>query len=145
MPQKRGCVYMPCCKKEESRPEGEMHPSWAAAMDSLQDYLCWVDEVVLPVAFQWIEEHKPEVYANVSDALKDDVGVVIAAAFGLVKELPVYKEGREKCREHEKAVKAGTVNQFSMNPVWAGITKEIRSGTRKAFAEQSQVLDGTIP
>jgi hypothetical protein len=136
---------MPCCRKEERRAAGEMHPSWAAAMDSLQDYLCWVDEVVLPIAFQWIEEHKPEVYAKVPDELKDDVGVVIAAAFGLVKELPAYKQGREKCREHEEAVKAGTVDTSSMNPVWADITEKIRSGTREAFAEQSQVLDGTIP
>ncbi|HEY1808144.1 MAG TPA: hypothetical protein VGG42_06245 [Acidobacteriaceae bacterium] len=122
-----------------------MHPSWAAAMDSLQDYLCWVDEVVLPIAFQWIEEHKPEVYANVPEELKDDVGVAIAAAFGLVNELPVYKQGREKCRGHEEAMKAGNLDTSSMNPVWAGITQKIRRGTREAFAEQSQVLDGTIP
>jgi hypothetical protein len=144
-PTKRGCVYMPCCCKVERRPEGELHPSWAAAMDSLQDYLCWVDEVVLPIAFQWIEEHKPEVYAHVPGNLKDDVGVVIAAAFAQVKELPVYKQGREKCREHDHARKAGTMDQSPVNPVWAGITKKIRSGTREAFAEQSQLLDGTIP
>jgi len=133
---------MPCCKKEERRRDGEMHPSWAAAMDSLQDYLCWVDEVVLPIAFQWIEEHKPEVYAHVPEDLKDDVGVVIAAAFGLVKELPAYQRGREKCKEHHEA---GTPDSPGMNPVWTGITKKIRSCTREAFAEQSQVLDGTIP
>ncbi|HVT97426.1 MAG TPA: hypothetical protein VHE33_07945 [Acidobacteriaceae bacterium] len=114
-------------------------------MDSLQDYLCWVDEVVLPIAFQWIEEHKPEVYANVPDELKDDVGVAVAAAFGLVKDLPVYKQGRERCKAHDWAEKAGTVEKSSMNPVWAGITRKIRRGTREAFAEQSQVLDGTIP
>lgn len=145
-PQKKGCIYMPCCRrKEERHPEGEQHPSWAAAMDSLQDYLRWVDEVVLPIAFQWIEEHKPEVYANVPDDLKDDVGVVIAAAFGLVKDLPIYKQGREKCREHDAAVKAGAADSSGMNPVWAGITKKIRTSTRQAFAEQSPVLDGTIP
>lgn len=136
---------MPCCKKEEGRPEGELHPSWAAAMDSLQDYLCWVDEVVLPIAFQWIEEHKPEVYEKVPEALKDDVGVVIAAAFGIVKELPVYRQGREKCKALGEIETAGTVESGSMNPVWASITKKIRSGTREAFAEHSQVLDGTIP
>ena len=145
-PQKKGCVYMPCCcRKQERRPDGEMHPSWAAAMDSLQDYLCWVDEVVMPIAFQWIEEHKPEVYATVPGDLKDDVGVVVAAAFGLVKELPVYKEGRKKCKAHEEAVKAGTADASNVNPVWAGITSRIRSGTREAFAERSQLLDGTIP
>ena len=142
-PQKRGCVYLPCCKKEAPRPGGELHPSLGAAMDSLQDYMCWVDAVVLPIAFQWIEENKTEVYANIPEELKDDVGVVIAAAFKLVKELPVYKQGREKCKSHEEAVKAGTADMSNVNPVWAGITQKIRSGTREAFAEQSQILDGT--
>lgn len=118
-----------------------MHPSWATAMDSLQDYLCWVDDVVLPIAFQWIEEHKPEVYAHVPDDLKDDVGVAIAAAFGLVRELPVYTLGQEKC----KAMSAGTIESSGSNHVWAGITKKIRSATQEAFAGQSQLLDGTIP
>lgn len=136
---------MPCCKKEEPHPDGEMHPSWAAAMDSLQDYLCWVDGVVLPIAFQWIEEHKPEVYATVPDELKDDVGVVIAAAFGLVKELPVYKQGREKCKDHDQSTKTGSSDPSPVNPVWAGITQKIRTDTREAFDEQAQLLDGTIP
>jgi hypothetical protein len=122
-----------------------MHPSWATAMDSLQDYLCWVDTVVLPIAFQWIEEHKPEVYAKVPDELKDDVGVVIAAAYGLVKELPLYEQGREKCKTHHHAAQAGGVDTSGTNPVWAGITSKIRTATQEAFAEQAPLLDGTIP
>ena len=94
---KKDCVYCPPPPHRPKPPCGprdwEMHPSWIAGMEALNAYGDWVSSFVLPIAFQWIEEHKPEVYASVPEHLKDDVGVVIAAAFRLVKELPVYKEG----------------------------------------------------
>jgi len=62
----------------------------------------------MPIAFQWIEEHKNEVYAHVEDHLKDDVGVVIAAAFQLIKGLGAYQKGLVKYEEYERAVKDGT-------------------------------------
>src|SRR5580658_5603895 len=97
---KVNCDYCPPCHHKPPSCEGkrdwEMHPSWIAGMESLNAYSDWVSSVVLPIAFQWIEEHKPEVYAAVPPDLKDDVGVAIAAAFKLVSELPAYKKGREK-------------------------------------------------
>jgi hypothetical protein len=113
-------------------------------MEALNSYGDWVSSVVLPIAFQWIEEHKSEVYASVPEDLKDDVGVVIAAAFRLVKELPAYKNGMEKSAAYEADVASGTHDSSKTNPVWAGIAKKIRANTEEAFAEQSSLL-GDVP
>jgi shikimate kinase len=121
-----------------------MHPSWIVGMEALNGYSDWVSSVVLPVAFQWIEEHKAEVYATVPEELRDDVGVVLAAAFKLVKELPAYKNGLRKSAAYEKAVADGTWDASKTNPVWTGLVKKIRAETEEAFAEQSSLL-GDIP
>lgn len=148
-PRKESCRYLPCCCKKcragSERPDWEMHPSWSAGIEALERYQCWVEEVVLPIAFQWIEEHKQEVYASVPGEFYDDVGVVIAAAFALVKELPPYIEGREKCKSYEAALKAGTLDSSRLNPVWTAITQRIRASTGEAFAEHSAHLGDTAP
>jgi hypothetical protein len=140
---KMECNY--CLPPQQPKPslhEGprdwEMHPSWIAGMEALNAYSDWVSSVVLPIAFQWIEEHKPEVYAAVPEDLKDDVGVAIAAAFKLVKELPAHKKGLEKCEAYEAVVAAGDVSKI--NPVWTSIVKKVRTGTEEAFAEQASLL-----
>jgi len=122
-----------------------MHPSWTAGVEALEDFNHWVNAVLLPIAFQWIEEHKPEVYANVPDELRDDVGVAIAAAFNLVKELPLYKQGRELRDTYEAARADGTWDSSKTNPVWSGIAKTVRAQTEQAFAEHSDHLGDTIP
>ena len=109
-------------------------------MEALNAYGDWVSSFVLPIAFQWIEEHKPEVYAAVPGDLKDDVGVVIAAAFRLVKELPAYKDGMEKRTPYEAEIASGTFDPSKTNPVWTGLVKKIRTETEEAFAEQAPLL-----
>jgi hypothetical protein len=113
-------------------------------MEALHAYGDWVSSLVLPIAFQWIEEHKEEVYASVPEELKDDVGVVIAAAFRLVKELPVYKSGVEKRAVLDAEVASGTFDSSKTNPVWTGIVKKVRTCTEKAFTEQSS-LQADVP
>jgi len=117
-----------------------MHPSWIAGMEALNAYGDWVSSFVLPIAFQWIEEHKPEVYASVPEELKDDVGVVIAAAFRLVRELPVYQSGIEKSAAYEAEVASGTFDPSTTNPVWTGIVRKVRTSTEEVFAEQASLL-----
>ncbi len=138
---KRLCEYCPPPRHKPPVPGGprdwEMHPSWIAGMEALNAYGDWVSSFVLPIAFQWIEEHKPEVYATVPDELRDDVGVVIAAAFRLVKELPVYKSGMERGAALEAD---GTYDPATTNPVWTGIVRKVRSSTEEAFAEQASLL-----
>ena len=137
------CEYCPTHHHKPPFPNSrdwEMHPSWIAGMESLNAYGDWVSSVVLPIVFQWIEEHKSEVYASVPEELKDDVGVVIAAAFKLVKELPAYKSGMEKSAEYEASVANGTYDASKTNPVWTGIVKKARASTEEAFAERSSLL-----
>jgi hypothetical protein len=117
-----------------------MHPSWIAGMEALNAYGDWVSSLVLPIAFQWIEEHKSEVYASVPEDLKDDVGVVIAAAFKLIKELPAYKSGVESSAAYEADVIRGTHDSSKTNPVWTGIVRKVRTDTEEAFAEQASLL-----
>ena len=124
----------------EGQRDWEMHPSWIAGVEALNAYSDWVSSVVLPIAFQWIEEHKPEVYSTVPEELKDDVGVVLAAAFRLVKELPAYNKGIEKGADYEDALADGTWDSSKTNPIWTGITKKVRTETEKAFAEQDSLL-----
>ncbi len=122
----------------------EAHPSWIAGMEALNAYGDWVSSVVMPIAFQWVEEHKDEVYATVPEELRDDVGVVLAAAFRLVKELPVYKSGLRKSAEYDAAVADGTFDPSTTNPVWTGIVRKVRAETDEAFAEQASLL-GDVP
>ena len=138
------CSCCPPTHRRHHPGDWETHPSWIAGMEALDAYGDWVSSVVLPIAFQWIEEHKAEVYASVPDDLRDDVGVVMAAAFRLVEELPAYKKGLEKSAEYDAALAAGTLDTSKLNPVWTGITKKIRTETEKAFSEQSPLL-GNAP
>ncbi len=143
---KRNCVY---CPPPSHKPpvhgsrDWETHPSWITGMEALNAYSDWVSSLVLPVAFQWIEEHKAEVYASIPEELKDDVGVVIAAAFRLVKELPVYKDGIERGAAQEAEVAGGAHDSSRINPVWTGITRKVRAETQEAFAEQAPLLGDT--
>jgi hypothetical protein len=119
------------------------HPSWTAGIAALDAYNRWVAEVVMPIAFQWIEEHKTEVYARVPKDMKDDVGVVIAAAFELVKGLGAYQKGLVKHEEYEKAVKDGTWDPANINPVWTSIAGEVREATAEIYEDYKDVLGDT--
>jgi hypothetical protein len=143
------CDY--CAPRHHHKPivpggprDWETHPSWIAGMEALNAYGDWVSSVVMPIAFQWIEEHKSEVYASVPEVLKDDVGVVMAAAFRLVKELPAYRIELEKSALYDEELASGTLHPSKLNPVWTGITKKIRTETKEAFKEQSSLL-GDVP
>jgi hypothetical protein len=112
-------------------------------MEGLNAYHHWVNSVVLPIAFQWIEEHKPEVYADVPEEMRDDIGVAIAAAFKLVKELSAYKTGTER-RAAYMASGEVTWDPATINPVWTRITKKVRAQTEETFAEETPLLGETI-
>jgi hypothetical protein len=136
------CDYCPPPERKTSPLEGsrdwEMHPSWIAGVEALNAYSDWVSSVVLPIAFQWIDEHRPEVYATVHEDVRDDVGTVLAAAFKLVKELPAYKNGMEKRAAYEAAVANGDTSKI--NPVWTSVVKKVRTSTEDAFAERASLL-----
>jgi hypothetical protein len=141
---KTNCYWLvhepPGSALKQTHRDWSAHPSWVGAIESLDDYHRWVNQVVMPVAFQWIEEHKEEVYSSVKPAEKDDVGVVIASAFKLVKKMPAYKIGLKKAKPFNKALKDGTLNSKTLNPVWTKIVRKVRTATKKAFAEETPPL-----
>jgi hypothetical protein len=139
---KTDCHYAPTRSGEpcKSPQIHEAHPSWIAGIDALSAYGDWVSSILLPIAFQWIEEHKPEVYATIPEEYRDDIGVVTAAAFKLVEQLPACQIGRQKSVAYEAAQAAGTWNSSKTNPVWTSIAEKIRDETSKAFAEKSALI-----
>ena len=141
---KRNCVYCPPHHPRPPAPgaprDWEMHPSWIAGMESLNAYSDWVSSFVLPIAFQWIEEHKSDVYASIPDNLKDDVGVVIAAAFRLVKELPAYQSQLDASAAYDADSASETFDSSSTNPIWTGIVATVRASTEAAFADQAPLI-----
>jgi hypothetical protein len=121
-----------------------MHPSWIAGIEGLDAYNSWVCEVLMPIAFQWIEEHKRAVYDNVPDELQDDVGVVIASAFEIVKTLDSYNNGLKKAKEFDEALENEKLDLQTINPVWTDIVGNVRENTKKSFNAKADVLKDTI-
>jgi hypothetical protein len=118
----------------------EVHPSWKIAMCSLDAYSHWVSEVVVPIAFEWIEEHKKEVYANIPPKYQEDVGVVMSAAFELVSKGANYTRGLEYGKQIEEEQKTGAFDSTQFNPVWTDIAKQIHHDVEQAFAKYKDVL-----
>ena len=107
------------------------HPSLYTAMEHLMIYERWVTDVVLPIAFEWIEANKAAVYKNIPEDLQDDVGIVVASAYEIVKTLP-------KCVKKEV--------QRAQNPVWTDMAAAIHNGTLQAFgAARPEFERGTQP
>jgi hypothetical protein len=127
----------------------EDHPSWITGIQALEEFHGWVARVVLPIAFQWIEENYKEVYAKVDklksdEDLKDDVGVVIAAAYELVKQRKAFEKGQEASKKFEEDQKHDRLDTQTLNPVWARITQEVRRATKEAFDAEKKYLDDTV-
>ena len=125
-------------------PPWEGHPSWMIGLEELTAYHRWVNDVVMPIAFQWIEENYDEVYASVDPTYKDDVGAVLASAFDLVKALPNYADGLAATDQYEEDVKNGTLDPSTLNPAWTKIVDKVRKCRHHAFEEQAGVLKDTI-
>ena len=140
--------YLPCQPHQYSlkgvHPDWETHPSFITGIEALNAYHFWVAEVVLPIAFQWIYENKPKVYKSVPKEHYGDVGVVFAAAFEVIKDLPEYKNGLVAFEKYKKALADGSWDSSQINPVWSGVTKKVRKATKKSFDAESASLKDSI-
>ena len=118
------------------------HPSFLMGVEALNDFHDWVARVVLPIAFQWIEENYDAVYEQIDPDKRDDVGVVIAAAYQLIQNPAALQTllGQPK-----QSRSGAPPDDLTLNPIWAKITKKVRKATREAFEEQRPYLDDTIP
>ena len=106
----------------------DQHPSLYAAIEELMIYERWVSEVVLRIAFRWIDENTPKVYNGIPDDLKDDIGVVINAAFNAVmKEPPIPGDG--------------ILREF--NPTWVNITEGLQKARWDVFAAKGKLVEDT--
>lgn len=118
----------------------DQHPSFTLALDALNMYERWVSRVVLPIAFEWIGEH-PEICDGIPDSSKDDIGVVIAAAFEKVQRCPHYLAGQQACSNF-KSGKLKAVRPI--NPVWDRISQGLSAETRRVYQAESKFLINTI-
>ena len=152
MPYKVCCTYVPPPPPPPFRPgpPGENHPSFTLALQALNDYERWVSATVLPIAFAWIEDHKDEVYKSIRYEHRDDVAVVIAAAFELVRKTPAYIRGvqiREAGNDPEK-IKLICLNLGELlverNPVWTAIETQNSLNVKSDWDRFRRVLDDTI-
>lgn len=136
---KQGCTWVPKqapnFRLRNSHPDWEMHPNWTAALKHLDSYNLWICEVVMPIAFQWIEEHKEEVYSEIEPANVDDVGVVIAHAFAIVQKTPAYQRGLETFGKFENAITDNKLDLNRTNPVWQDMAKHF-AGCADAIASK---------
>jgi hypothetical protein len=122
----------------KAHPTWEMHPDWIQALRNLDTYNQWVCEIVMPIVFQWIEEHKAEVYENIPIELRDDMGVVIENAFQMVKNGDLYKRGLRKAEAYEEEVQKQKIDTKKINPLWQNMSQaldEARENARKKFTE----------
>ena len=106
------------------------HPSLYGAMEDLMLYERWVSRVVLPIAFRWIAEHEDEVYGQIPEnGLRDDIGIVIAAAFEAVTVA------------NRLNPKGGDgVTSRPHNPSWVKIAKQLRKDKYNAFTSEPELL-----
>jgi hypothetical protein len=117
------------------------HPGLNLALDGLSAYANWVSRVVMPIVFQWVDEHKSEVYEKVPRPLFDDVGVVVAAAFDIVKQKNAYKGGKEAFAEFQEELAADTWHAEKVNPTWTEISRNLRTEVRGALERASKPLE----
>jgi len=147
------CPIIPCREREcdYTIPEWADHPSWITGLEALEHFHWWVATVVLPIAFEWIEEEQN--YKEVYDLVEkrsggtqnhDDVGVVIAAAFELIqrKGLEGYKKSLKRIEEMRKEKPEG-FDSSKINPIWTQITRNVRAITADIFRAHHDTLDGT--
>lgn len=125
-------------------PSWEMQPDYIQAVRSLDAFNLWVCEVVLPIAFQWIEEHKKDVYSNIPEQHVDDVGVVINQAFELIKALPAYQEGLALAQDYEKRVTDGPHDPSAKNPVWKSMCDAMEQSNKAIKASYIGQLGETL-
>lgn len=128
---KRNCHQVPRQPKQfrlsGTHPDWEMHPDWILGIEHLDAYNHWVCEIVLPIAFQWIEEHKTEVYENIPEDVKDDLGLVISKAFDIVVNLESYQKGLEEFGKYQTELDNMTFDPSTTNPIWSSLINELRA------------------
>jgi hypothetical protein len=148
---KTNCRYL--C--EGSRPittpptteDWAQHPALNMAMDGIAMYANWVSRVVMPIVFDWVDDHTQEMREKMgvrsTDLLPDDVDAVVKAAFEIVKGKRAYAEGRVAFEQFQLAIASRTWTSTNINPKWTRISERMREEIRETLIEESRPLAGT--
>lgn len=129
-----------------THPVWEMHPDWIQALRNLDTYNQWVCEILMPIVFQWIEEHKDEVYRNISRESDqyDDMGVIIERAFQIVREQKSYKDGVQKSDDYHRELEKKTLSTGKLNPVWQAMSNALDKARTEVRSRFKEVLPNSI-
>jgi hypothetical protein len=123
----------------------EDHPALKTAFDCLNIYAFWVSQRVIPIAFQWISEHKHEILDPLTEAQKADVGVVIEAAFEKVRLEPQYKKGLDNAQFIATQKQQNIFNSARYNPAWTRVADGIEENVKAAFkTDLKQLVEDVV-
>lgn len=105
--------YVPRTGQEEGDLEYSnlKHPDLLTLMRSLDRFESWVNDRLLIIASKWIDEHREEVTAGMSEADMNDMGVAIEAAYQLIE-----KSGW--LAERKKDAETAVVSDTTHNVTW---------------------------
>jgi hypothetical protein len=98
------------------------HPNLLLALKSLAQYVDWVDNVVLPVASRWIEEHRDEVTKGMTADEMNDIGAAMDKAFEIVSASDWYKA---QARIGENFDVEAAMRENRVNPIWNKKTAQL--------------------
>ncbi len=147
---KTGCRYVCEGSREPTTvPTTEdwaQHPGLNLAMDGIAMYATWVSRTVMPIVFQWVDEHKPEMREKMgvdpTAPLPDDVEAVVQAAFEIIKGRDAYIRGKAAFEEYQTAMATRSWDPTGINPHWTRVSRMMREQVREALHEASRPLTG---
>ena len=107
------------------------HPDLLATLANLARYVDYVETVLTPIASKWIDEHRDEVIAGMSDAEKNDMGSAMAKAISIVQSSDWYKTQVERGKnfDYQEALKEGRAN-----PTWIQKSEAFKDFLQKGEA-----------
>jgi hypothetical protein len=129
---------------ENAHPSWEMHPDFVQALKSLDSYNLWICEVVMPIVFQWVQEHYEEVYKDIPTDQRDDVGVVIARAFSIVQKLSYYNHGVELSKEYAQRITNRDPELNKLNLTWQHMSAALDKAKQSAKDDFTKLLGSTV-
>jgi hypothetical protein len=122
----------------------EDHPALKLAFDCLNAYNYWVSQRVIPIAFQWIDEHHDEVYGQIPLEKHDDVGAVIASAFEIMRNNDKYNAKYKEGLDLAMQIENGDIepSECNCNPMWAEVGSELQDHLAEALeSHETQLLN----
>jgi len=97
---RQNCHWIPKARVSQTKEEVEgcmeysitQHPDLLRTLRGLTDYHRWVSERLIPIVCKWIDEHREDVTAKLTDAEMDDMGAGVEAAYNLIEQSEWMKE-----------------------------------------------------